>query len=48
MSLDVKVPAAGESITSANVARWHKKNGDSVAKGEILIVKSKSDDQMVA
>ncbi len=37
MSLDVKVPAAGESITSANVARWHKKNGDSVAKGEILV-----------
>ena len=37
MSLDVKVPAAGESITSANVARWHKKNGDAVAKGEILV-----------
>ena len=37
MSLDVKVPAAGESITSANVARWHKKNGDVVKKGEILV-----------
>ena len=37
MSIDVKVPAAGESITSANVARWHKQNGDSVAKGEILV-----------
>ena len=37
MSLDVKVPAAGESITSANVARWHKQNGDAVAKGEILV-----------
>ncbi len=37
MSLDVKVPAAGESITSANVARWHKKNGDPVKKGEILV-----------
>jgi 2-oxoglutarate dehydrogenase E2 component (dihydrolipoamide succinyltransferase) len=37
MLLDVKVPAAGESITSANVARWHKKNGDSVVKGEILV-----------
>ena len=36
MSLDIKVPAAGESITSANVARWHKKNGDSVRKGEVL------------
>lgn len=37
MSLDVKVPAAGESITSANVARWHKNNGDAVAKGDILV-----------
>jgi 2-oxoglutarate dehydrogenase E2 component (dihydrolipoamide succinyltransferase) len=37
MSLDVKVPAAGESITSANVARWHKQNGDAVKQGEILV-----------
>ena len=37
MSHDVKVPAAGESITSANVARWHKKNGDAVQKGDILV-----------
>ncbi len=37
MSIDVKVPAAGESITSANVARWHKKNGDPVKVGEILV-----------
>jgi len=37
MSIDVKVPAAGESITSANVARWHKKNGDLVKQGEILV-----------
>ena len=37
MSLDVKVPAAGESITSANVARWHKNNGDAVQKGDVLV-----------
>jgi 2-oxoglutarate dehydrogenase E2 component (dihydrolipoamide succinyltransferase) len=37
MSLDIKVPAAGESITSANVARWHKKNGDAVRKGDTLV-----------
>jgi len=37
MSLDVKVPAAGESITSANVARWHKKNGEAVQKGDVLV-----------
>jgi len=34
---DVKVPASGESITSANIARWHKRNGDSVHKGEVLV-----------
>jgi len=37
MTTDVKVPASGESVTSANVARWHKKNGDSVRKGEVLV-----------
>jgi len=37
MSQDVKVPASGESITSANVARWHKANGDRVAKGDVLV-----------
>jgi 2-oxoglutarate dehydrogenase E2 component (dihydrolipoamide succinyltransferase) len=37
MSLEVKVPAAGESITSANVARWHKAEGDNVRKGEVLV-----------
>lgn len=37
MSFDVKVPASGESITSANVARWHHKNGDPVKKGDVLV-----------
>ena len=37
MTIDVKVPASGESVTSANVARWHRKNGDSVRKGEVLV-----------
>jgi 2-oxoglutarate dehydrogenase E2 component (dihydrolipoamide succinyltransferase) len=35
--IDVKVPAAGESITSANVARWHKGDGSAVSKGEVLV-----------
>ena len=35
--VDLKVPAAGESITSANVAEWKKNNGDQVEKGEILV-----------
>jgi 2-oxoglutarate dehydrogenase E2 component (dihydrolipoamide succinyltransferase) len=37
MSTEVKVPASGESVTSANVARWHKANGDMVHKGDILV-----------
>ncbi|MFU8892084.1 MAG: dihydrolipoyllysine-residue succinyltransferase [Luteolibacter sp.] len=37
MSIDIKVPASGESVTSANVARWHKSNGDAVAKGDVLV-----------
>jgi len=37
MSLDIKVPAFGESITSANVARWHKADGSTVRKGETIV-----------
>ncbi len=37
MAIDIKVPAAGESITSANIAKWYKNNGDSVKKGEPLV-----------
>ena len=37
MTTDVKVPASGESVTSANVAHWHKKHGDPVHKGEVLV-----------
>ncbi len=37
MTTEVNIPASGESVTSANVARWHKKNGDSVRAGEVLV-----------
>ena len=37
MAIDIKVPAAGESITSANIAKWYKSNGESVKKGEPLV-----------
>jgi 2-oxoglutarate dehydrogenase E2 component (dihydrolipoamide succinyltransferase) len=37
MTTDVKVPASGESVTSANVARWHKSGGDTVRKGDVLV-----------
>lgn len=35
--IDVIVPAAGESVTSANVAAWHVANGDTVSKGAALV-----------
>src|SRR5690606_6772686 len=35
--IDVKVPAAGDSITTANVARWHKSDGSAVNKGDALV-----------
>ena len=37
MSAEIKVPNFGESITTANVAQWHKSDGDSVAKGDTLV-----------
>jgi 2-oxoglutarate dehydrogenase E2 component (dihydrolipoamide succinyltransferase) len=37
MSLDVKIPAVGESITSGLLSTWHKNDGDSVAVGDILL-----------
>jgi len=36
MSVEVKVPAVGESITSGILSVWHKKDGDSVASGDVL------------
>ena len=37
MSIEIKVPAMGESVTEATVARWFKKQGDSVARDEPLV-----------
>ncbi len=37
MSFEVIIPAAGESVTSANVAQWHKSSGEVVAKGDIIV-----------
>ncbi len=36
MSIEVKIPAAGESINSASIGAWHKQDGESVAKGDVL------------
>ena len=36
MSVEVRVPTLGESVTEATVATWFKKPGDAVAVDEML------------
>ena len=38
MSLEIKVPAVGESVTEATVGSWLKKSGDFVKRDEVLLV----------
>src|SRR4051812_11570071 len=37
MSIQIKVPAMGESVTEATVSRWFKKEGDAVARDEPVL-----------
>lgn len=37
MKIEVKVPAAGESVTEAEIASWRKSNGDYVERDEVLL-----------
>ena len=37
MTIEIKVPAMGESVSEATVARWFKKEGDAVARDEPLL-----------
>ncbi len=37
MSVEIKVPALGESVSEATIAKWHKKVGDSVVVDELLL-----------
>src|SRR5678816_2324571 len=37
MSIEIKVPAMGESVTEATIARWLKREGDAVQKDEPLV-----------
>jgi len=37
MTIEIKVPAMGESVTEATVARWFKKEGDAVKRDEPLL-----------
>src|SRR5580704_14428622 len=36
MSLQIKVPPVGESITEVTLSRWIKKDGDAVAMDEVI------------
>jgi 2-oxoglutarate dehydrogenase E2 component (dihydrolipoamide succinyltransferase) len=37
MSVEVKIPSVGESITSGLLSVWHKSDGDTVAAGDALL-----------
>jgi 2-oxoglutarate dehydrogenase E2 component (dihydrolipoamide succinyltransferase) len=37
MSLEIKIPAVGESITSGLLSVWHKNDGDTVNAGDALL-----------
>jgi 2-oxoglutarate dehydrogenase E2 component (dihydrolipoamide succinyltransferase) len=37
MSLEVKIPAVGESITSGVLSTWHRNDGDAVNVGDVLL-----------
>ena len=34
---EIRVPTAGESITSATIARWHQRGGETVQRGDLLV-----------
>jgi 2-oxoglutarate dehydrogenase E2 component (dihydrolipoamide succinyltransferase) len=35
--MDVTIPTVGESITSGLISAWHKKDGDTVSPGDVLL-----------
>lgn len=37
MTIEIKVPALGESVTEATIAKWHKKEGDSVNVDDLIL-----------
>jgi 2-oxoglutarate dehydrogenase E2 component (dihydrolipoamide succinyltransferase) len=38
MSIKLKIPAVGESVTEVQIGEWLKKEGDTVAKDENIVV----------
>src|SRR6266576_1655182 len=37
MTVEIKVPAMGESVTDATISKWFKKEGDAVKRDEPLL-----------
>ena len=37
MSKEIKIPSVGESITTGLIAEWHKKDGEAIANGDLLL-----------
>src|SRR6266849_3452402 len=37
MSVEIRVPTLGESIVDATIASWHKKEGDLIQSGDVLL-----------
>ena len=37
MAIEIKAPAFPESVADGEVATWHKAEGDSVARDELLV-----------
>ena len=37
MTVEIKVPTLGESVTEATIAKWHKKEGDAVTIDELIL-----------
>src|SRR6187399_1333801 len=37
MPTEVKIPALGESISSGLISQWHKKDGETVKAGDVLL-----------
>ena len=37
MTVEIKVPAMGESVTEATISKWFKKEGDAVKREEPLL-----------
>ena len=37
MSIEIVVPALGESVSEATVAKWYKKSGDAVKLDELIV-----------